>query len=398
MSKLRAWAPQLTDETLGYVTKARADIEKFGWHVVAVKGEGAPGFLYTIGLWETYKKPEILIFAPAEDPSGSARNLAAIVERVIQGEELKSGETLPNAFGKFPGAVRDVLPQWFPSFLGIAGAHYGNFDFPAVQVYWPDPNGLFPWKSGFAAELFPHQPLLNERNLILANVGYDAVQEFIAAEGPQVLQAALAELFITHPDLEAPAFLDEWRWRIGPEAKLLRVSLFGDLLLQTPDGHMHWLDTGANTYYEEIATDREDWLRTMCNNLPLLFHASTLLHLRSMEYSPKATWVYSWILPPMLGGEKSADNVNTVPAGVHLSVTGQEGARNINQESTETEAIDTAIYTVVINDEKEYSMWPVDQGELPPGWTSVGKSGTKQECLDYIEKVWVDMRPESIQR
>jgi MbtH protein len=33
------------------------------------------------------------------------------------------------------------------------------------------------------------------------------------------------------------------------------------------------------------------------------------------------------------------------------------------------------------------------------GWNEVaGKSGTKQECLDYIEEVWTDMRPLSLRK
>lgn len=54
-------------------------------------------------------------------------------------------------------------------------------------------------------------------------------------------------------------------------------------------------------------------------------------------------------------------------------------------------------YRVVINHEEQYSIWPVDR-EVPRGWNEVGKSGTKQECLDYIEEVWTDMRPLSLRK
>lgn len=54
-------------------------------------------------------------------------------------------------------------------------------------------------------------------------------------------------------------------------------------------------------------------------------------------------------------------------------------------------------YTVVVNHEEQYSIWPEDR-EMPLGWKSVGKSGTKQECLDYIEEVWTDMRPLSLRK
>ncbi len=54
-------------------------------------------------------------------------------------------------------------------------------------------------------------------------------------------------------------------------------------------------------------------------------------------------------------------------------------------------------YTVVVNHEEQYSIWPVGR-ELPLGWQEAGKQGTKQECLDYIEEVWTDMRPLSLRR
>ena len=53
---------------------------------------------------------------------------------------------------------------------------------------------------------------------------------------------------------------------------------------------------------------------------------------------------------------------------------------------------DMTIYKVVVNHEEQYSIWPADR-ELPPGWNDAGKTGTKAECLAYIEEVWTDMRP-----
>ncbi|GAB4188649.1 MAG: MbtH family protein [Wenzhouxiangellaceae bacterium] len=55
------------------------------------------------------------------------------------------------------------------------------------------------------------------------------------------------------------------------------------------------------------------------------------------------------------------------------------------------------IFLVVVNHEEQYSIWPKDR-EIPPGWKAVGKEGSKQECLDYIEEVWTDMRPLSLRK
>lgn len=58
---------------------------------------------------------------------------------------------------------------------------------------------------------------------------------------------------------------------------------------------------------------------------------------------------------------------------------------------------DDITFAVVVNHEEQYSIWPVDR-EMPLGWSSVGVTGSKTECLDHIEKVWTDMRPLSLRR
>jgi uncharacterized protein YbdZ (MbtH family) len=54
-------------------------------------------------------------------------------------------------------------------------------------------------------------------------------------------------------------------------------------------------------------------------------------------------------------------------------------------------------YRVVVNDEEQYSIWPEDR-ELPAGWHAEGVVGSKETCLDHIEKVWTDMRPKSLRK
>ena len=54
-------------------------------------------------------------------------------------------------------------------------------------------------------------------------------------------------------------------------------------------------------------------------------------------------------------------------------------------------------YRVVVNDEDQYSIWPVDR-ELPAGWQAEGASGSKAACLAHIDEVWTDMRPRSLRK
>jgi MbtH protein len=55
------------------------------------------------------------------------------------------------------------------------------------------------------------------------------------------------------------------------------------------------------------------------------------------------------------------------------------------------------IFRVVVNHEEQYSIWP-EYKDIPAGWREAGKTGTKKECLDYIETVWTDMRPLSLRQ
>ncbi len=54
---------------------------------------------------------------------------------------------------------------------------------------------------------------------------------------------------------------------------------------------------------------------------------------------------------------------------------------------TDIDREDTTIYRVVENADGQYSIWPAE-GEIPLGWNDVGVTGTKAECLAYIEQVW----------
>jgi len=56
---------------------------------------------------------------------------------------------------------------------------------------------------------------------------------------------------------------------------------------------------------------------------------------------------------------------------------------------------DEDLYRVVVNDEEQYSIWPLEK-ENAPGWRDADKTGTKAECLAHIKEVWTDMRPKSL--
>jgi MbtH protein len=56
---------------------------------------------------------------------------------------------------------------------------------------------------------------------------------------------------------------------------------------------------------------------------------------------------------------------------------------------------DDGKYLVLVNHENQYSLWPAFR-EIPEGWTPVGPSGKRQDCLNWIDANWTDMRPKSL--
>ena len=54
-----------------------------------------------------------------------------------------------------------------------------------------------------------------------------------------------------------------------------------------------------------------------------------------------------------------------------------------------------AQYLVLVNDEGQHSLWPVF-AEVPAGWIAAFGPDARQDCLDYVERSWTDLRPRSL--
>jgi MbtH protein len=52
-------------------------------------------------------------------------------------------------------------------------------------------------------------------------------------------------------------------------------------------------------------------------------------------------------------------------------------------------------YFALVNPEGQYSLWPAHIS-IPDGWRLAHAKGTREECVQYIENNWKDMRPLSL--
>ncbi|MEU6851064.1 MbtH family NRPS accessory protein [Actinacidiphila alni] len=52
-------------------------------------------------------------------------------------------------------------------------------------------------------------------------------------------------------------------------------------------------------------------------------------------------------------------------------------------------------FLVLVNDERQYSMWPVGI-PVPKGWDVALSESPHADCVTFVEKNWTDMRPASL--
>lgn len=138
------------------------NIEKYGLQVISVKGSAyLPSFTYSIGLWQTYRHPELICFGLSTDLMHALINdVAAIIK---QGEHIEAGKPYYNIFKNSPAEFLTVDPDNINDYFGVAIRHYKHDEFPAIQLVWTDRNNKFPWQEGFE-EVFIHKQPLLDRN------------------------------------------------------------------------------------------------------------------------------------------------------------------------------------------------------------------------------------------
>ncbi len=147
--------------------RVASDIARFGWHLVLIPpAKGTPGWAHTIGLWERFSHPELIAFG--NDLALLGPLLNALGERVRAGAQLAADSELEGILQGLPVAFRSVAPKWIEPFLGNAAWHYQRERIPALQCFWPDAQGRFPWQADCDPTWRDDQPQLFHRETHLA--------------------------------------------------------------------------------------------------------------------------------------------------------------------------------------------------------------------------------------
>jgi hypothetical protein len=150
--------------------KVLKDVENNGWHVIVVSDEGRePGWGFSVGLYYTFRHPEVVIFGLPREVKYAVIN--TIGENVRIGKRYQSGiEAADILSNEVPCFFQTVEKSWYEHFLGYARWFYENDSFPVLQCFWPDKQGNYPWDQSFNAKLFERQPLLFHVDPVRARV------------------------------------------------------------------------------------------------------------------------------------------------------------------------------------------------------------------------------------
>jgi hypothetical protein len=140
--------PEVTDVDGWLQTRISAGIRAQGWTIVSMCVQKS--WSYTVGLWESYHRPEVAICGLDHDLAGAI--LQHFAERVRNGVEFPPDRDL----GADPLILRAVHDDWRPDLFPLIGEHYGDQTAPIWQACWPDRRDRFPGQAGFDGG----QPLL----------------------------------------------------------------------------------------------------------------------------------------------------------------------------------------------------------------------------------------------
>lgn len=135
------------------------NIQQSGWHCNAVgAGESHPAFVYTVGLEQSFGRPELIIFGLA--PATAHGILAKIVQR----SSVDGASGLANSASSDEPWSYVAVPESNRAELALSAVwYYEGTDFRMDQVVWPCPDGHFPWDDAADDAFIKSQPVLGNR-------------------------------------------------------------------------------------------------------------------------------------------------------------------------------------------------------------------------------------------
>lgn len=155
----------MTDDHSQHDTEAKQtildNIEKYGCHLALLEPDNyLPGFVYSIGLFKKFGHPEIICFGLKTEVMSAVLNHAC--DLIKNGETLTTKKLYSGFLEGYEIQFLQVDKDYYQNYVGYAGWFYdSSFDFPLLQLVWPDKQHKFPWDKDFNPDWKFKQPLLD---------------------------------------------------------------------------------------------------------------------------------------------------------------------------------------------------------------------------------------------
>ena len=116
----------------------------------------------------------------------------------------------------------------------------------------------------------------------------------------------------------------EWQWLLGNQTAVILVSSIGDMFLLGNDDSIYWLETGT-AELTCVAQNIEEFEALLKKEeiVDNWFLPELISQLIEKGVTLKENQVYSFKVPPILGGEYTLDNFEATDMSVHFSISGQ---------------------------------------------------------------------------
>jgi hypothetical protein len=139
-------------------------VRQHGWFAANIS-DHEPPFLYSIGLMQTLNHPEFIMFG------WDAKNAYALFSQLVRDIQAGQSYAAPAAYtvhiegNGHQFGFRQVHTTQHELYLGFAMGycqHIGRWgELEAMQVFWPDSTGKFPFDVGCALDVYQLQPRLD---------------------------------------------------------------------------------------------------------------------------------------------------------------------------------------------------------------------------------------------
>lgn len=139
-------------------------VERHGWFAAEIS-DAEPPFLYSIGLMSTHKHPELIVFGLDSDEAYAL--VAAIIDQIKSGKKFTADEVFKIPVGDDTHRIgfRQVDETQHALYLSFAMSFMRRIEnwpaLEAMQVFWPDSSGKFPFEANCNLDVFRLQPRLD---------------------------------------------------------------------------------------------------------------------------------------------------------------------------------------------------------------------------------------------